>query len=273
MGRWKCAVWLTVIVLAPLPAGAVELQPHRAVYDVSLTSAEPSADVTAANGRLVFELSGAACEGYVVNSRFVTRVTDREGEARVTDLRSTTFEELDPATFDFLNQTFVDGVEQEAVKGQAVASPQGLTVTLNRPEAATLELSRGLFPTAHTRFLLEAAASGDRLAEAPIFDGGNEADTVYQTTAVIGSGRTGLPGASAAERNALSAIDGVETLTGWRITLSYFELGQAGEATPAYEIAFTMLENGIAYDVRFGYGSFELSGDISELSLATLPDC
>lgn len=255
-------------------ASAAPLQPHRAVYDVELGEVAASAGITEATGRLVFEISGGDCEGYVVNSRFVTRVTDREGTTRVTDLRSNTFETMDPPQFEFMNQTFADDAMQSEVKGSAQSRSSGLRVTRTEPKSATLTLDRAIFPTAHTQLILDAAAAGERVLEAPLYDGGDEADTVYDTTTVIGQPRTGLPGAGEGERAALGAIDGAEDLTGHRLVISYFkDAGTGGELTPEYELAFTLLENGISYDVTFDYESFSLNGTLTDLELQPLPDC
>jgi hypothetical protein len=223
----------------------------------------------------VFELSGSSCDGYVVNSRFVTRVADREGRERVTDLRSSTLETLDPAEFTFLNETYVDDVRTDLVRGTAEAMAGGLSVTLTEPEDAEMTLGRAIFPTAHTLLILEAAQAGERVVEARVFDGGDDADTLFDTTTLIGPARTGLAGSTDDERAALATMPEADAATGWRLVISYFEVGgdSAGEQLPDYELAFTMLQNGVSYDVVFDYGTFSLSGKLSELELMEMPDC
>ncbi|MEM8855041.1 MAG: DUF1849 family protein, partial [Pseudomonadota bacterium] len=249
-------------------------RPHRAIYDVTLGSAEPSASVITASGRLVFEVTGASCEGYVVNSRFVTRVTDREGNGRTTDLRSSTFEALEPATFSFLNQTYVDGTLQSETKGSAEALADGTHLTLTAPKESEATLGRAVFPTAHTLLILQAALAGDRVLEAPVFDGGDSADTVYDTTTVIGGAKTGLPGAKDGEKTALNALEGAAEEDVWRLVISYFAANdEPGERTPDYEIAFSMLKSGISYGVVFNYGAFSLSGTLAELTVFDVPEC
>ncbi|XWN29556.1 MAG: DUF1849 family protein [Devosia sp.] len=275
---WSAAVLVSVVGIgvAAMPTNAVanELRPHRAIYDVTLGSAEPSASVITASGRLVFEVTGASCEGYVVNSRFVTRVTDREGGARTTDLRSSTFEALEPANFSFLNQTYVDGALQSETKGSAEALADGTHISLTAPKESEATLTRAVFPTAHTLLILQAALAGDTVLEAPVFDGGDSADTVYDTTTVIGSAKTGLPGAKDGETAALEVLPGAAEEDVWRLVISYFAANdQAGERTPDYEIAFSMLKSGISYNVVFNYGAFSLSGTLAELTVFDVPEC
>lgn len=274
------ALALTAATATPLvavvPATAAELQPHRAVYDLSLTDAEPGADIQAASGRLVFDLSGAACEGFTGNSRFVTRIASRDGATQTTDIRSSTYETLEPATFTFNNRTFVDDVLQLEVKGEARARAEGVAVDLSEPKESAFTLGRAVFPTAHTLLVLDAAAEGERLLEAAIYDGGDSADALWETTTVIGEARTGLPGVEAGERAVLSAIEDAEETRAWRLVMSYFSTGEdepTGERVPDYEISFTMLENGIAYDVTFDYGTLKFAGTLTELELGEMPDC
>jgi hypothetical protein len=256
------------------PAGAAELVPHRAIYDVTLGSAEASASIVTASGRLVFELSGNDCEGYTVNSRFVTRVTDREGGTRTTDLRSSTYETLEPASFSFMNETRIDEAVQSDVRGKAEARASGVTVALASPKETVVELPRAVFPTAHTRLILDSAAAGDRVLEASVFDGGDTADTLYNTTTVIGPAASGLPGASAEEKAAFDAVPDAGSRTTHRLVISYFEAKPGdGEPMPDYELTFTLLDNGISYGVAFDYGAFTLVGRLTELALLDSEPC
>ena len=260
-------------VLGATGADAGTLQPHRAIYDLNLLRSEASASMVSAKGRLVFELAGSVCEGFTVTSRFVTRVVDREGTTRVTDLRSSTFETVDKPEFDFVNQTYIDDGLQSVVKGSAAARSSGIDVTLTEPKTSQMELPRAVFPTAHTMLILDAAANGDNVLEAPVFDGGENADKVYATTTVIGPPETGTPGASPDEMAALSGIADAATIGSHHLTISYFALDGAGESTPEYVLTFEMLDNGISYDATFDYGSFELSGKLAELTVTETEPC
>src|SRR3974390_1291731 len=78
----------------PLRAGDdILMAPHRAVYDMSLANTRGGSGVTAVSGRMVYELTGSACEGYTQNMRFVTQMTNQGGNAMITDLRSSSWEE------------------------------------------------------------------------------------------------------------------------------------------------------------------------------------
>ena len=73
------------LVLAAMPAWAqtaserVVLAPHRAVYDLVLDSTKPSGNIETAKGRIAFEFTGDACEGYALSFRQVTQLGTEGG--------------------------------------------------------------------------------------------------------------------------------------------------------------------------------------------------
>src|SRR5690606_1761821 len=79
----------------PAEAAAVQFVPPRAVYDIILHGPSPGSGITDMTGRMVYELVGDEGAGYSQKMRFVTRITGRDGEAQVNDLRSTTWEQAE----------------------------------------------------------------------------------------------------------------------------------------------------------------------------------
>ena len=73
------AVCSTVHAQAASPA--VPVLAHRAVYDLTLGKSSGASAPSAASGRIVYEFSGSACEGYVTNFRQITEIQS-DGEAR-----------------------------------------------------------------------------------------------------------------------------------------------------------------------------------------------
>lgn len=248
-----------------------QLAPHRAIYELSLARVEPSVSILSVTGQLVYELSGSWCEGYTVTSSFQTNTVDREGELSRTDLRTSAYETLNPAEYRFLNQTFVEGEADTVIDGVARVTASGTSVELMKPREARQEFARAMFPTQHTHLILEAAAAGERVLEAPLFDGGGTADTVFDTTTVIGSAETGLPTATPREAKALAELKDTTTHA---VSISYFEQGgPSGEGVPDYVISFRMLDNGISYNAVFDYNAFVLHGRLVELEVLPVPEC
>ena len=72
---------------------------HRAVYDLELGQTTGNSAPSNARGRIVFEFSGSACEGYVTTFRQITEISLQENQGRISDMRTSTFEDGDGKNF------------------------------------------------------------------------------------------------------------------------------------------------------------------------------
>jgi len=99
------ALLLDINLAAPAHALAAKeptkLVAHRAVYEMTLDDARSASGITGIDGRMVFEFTGSACDGYSLNMRMVTQMTDSQGQTNLTDLRSSTWEQGDGQKFRF----------------------------------------------------------------------------------------------------------------------------------------------------------------------------
>ena len=139
------------------------LAPHRAVYEMSLATARGGTGVTAVSGRMVYELTGSACEGYTQNMRFVTHMTNQGGTTMVTDLRSSSWEEGNGKRFRFNSSQFRDEKATEVTAGDAARAntADDVKVELTKPAKKDLSLSsRVYFPVQHSIAVLKAAKAG-----------------------------------------------------------------------------------------------------------------
>ncbi|MGX1308294.1 hypothetical protein AB7M35_003052 [Amorphus suaedae] len=255
------------------PAGIAKgLLPHRAVYDISLDDASSSSNISGVSGRLVFEVTGSSCEGFTVNSRFVTEVNDQDGAQRVTDLRSSTYENADADSFQFLSRTFTDQRLQEEAKGSARRADDAVVVDLTQPQETKLRFDADvMFPTQHLIHLIASAEADQRVVQADLYDGSDAGATIYTTTAILGAVSDEPVGDDADS----TLADAVGTTRHWPVSLSYFDLskGQVGELTPIYTLRFQLFENGVSRDLRLDYGSFTLSGKLVELDRLPRSTC
>ncbi|NLH80498.1 MAG: cell envelope integrity EipB family protein [Phyllobacteriaceae bacterium] len=251
---------------APTAAAPITFVGHRAVYEMRLVGGGDRSPIAAATGRLVYELSGSACEGWTSRFRMVTRLDPAEGVSRLTDLRTTSFEDGAGKTFDFVNENWVDRVEMLVSKGRATRAADGrVRVRLERPHEKDVALpTAALFPTAHMRAVVEAAEAGRSLADVDLYDGFDDGEKPYHTTVVIGRELTG-PDDTADEPAAVSDL--LKGHRRWPVDISFFDPQKStdGEATPEYQLSFLVYDNGISRKMRFDYGSFVLRGDLSSL--------
>ena len=248
----------------------VRLTPHRVVYDLALAQGGGSRSVEAVRGRIVFEFTGDACEGYALNYRQVTVLESAETGARTSDLRTTTFESGDGKSLRFKTDSQMEGAKRSAVDGDAELQPGRLTVRLKQPKRETFSVpGDALFPTAHMKHLISAARAGETTLTIKVFDGSDDGRKVYDTLAVIG--RRIEPGAGERLESA-ARQDGLMRLPRWPVTLSYFALGE-GERTPIYTLSFELYDNGVSRALRLDYGDFALNGDLQNLELQAESPC
>lgn len=278
---------LVVAVLAASPLAATlsgdaqalagnepnKLVPHRAVYEMKLDdtrSASGITGITGIDGRMVFEFTGSACDGYSLNMRMVTQMTDSQDQTNMTDLRSSTWEQGDGRKFRFQSSQYVNEKPGDVTMGRAVRETpsEAIKVKLSQPAQAEIKLSGPvLFPTQHSLALIEKARAGQTSFQARVYDGSEKGRKVYETTAFIG--KTVPPGSDAKLE---AAAKGLGDLASWPVSIGYFE-EQTGDLTPSYQIDFRLYENGVSRELLIDYGSFSVHGTLTALEYLKAPEC
>lgn len=272
--------------LALSPSKAPQLAPHRAVYEMTLGEAARASGVVGVKGRLVFEFSGNACEGYTQNMRFVTQVIDRRGKSTLTDLRSSSWEDGDGKRFRFNSHHYRDRKLKETVKGDAIrsAANSDVAVALSRPKPMKLKFSANvLFPNQHSISVLKHALSGNNVLQAQVYDGSDKGEKVYDTTTIIGKPRItttdDLP-------KTIANLARLKSQPSWPVAISYFELKKSkdtgkntgknsgsGEELPVYELGFRIYANGVSRKLLINYGDFSIRGTLKEIEFFKADEC
>ena len=126
-------------------AGALRPQagrslPHQALYDLSLVKSRGSNAINSARGRILYNFSGSACEGYTSEFRQVSELDSGEGKLTLSDLRSTSWEDGDGKSYRFKIDTRMNDTDSSAVDGVAERSGDHITVKLKQPVAKTFTL-------------------------------------------------------------------------------------------------------------------------------------
>jgi envelope integrity protein B len=257
---------------APAASADIELASHRAIYDLKLADARGRRQLTAAQGRIVYDFSGNSCEGYALQFRQVTELDNGEGKVVVSDLRSATWEEGAAKNYRFNFQNYLSERLVDSVDGRAVRGPQAIAVNLVQPSNKHFDLDAAVvFPTEHIRRIVQAARSGQTVLELPVFDGSETGEKLYNTLSVIGQ-----PIAPDARKpdDAAAGQAALEHLTRWPVTVSYFDHSkQGGEQTPVYSIRFELYENGVSRALLLDYGDFAISGTMSSLEMRDSAPC
>jgi hypothetical protein len=251
------------------PAG--ELASHRAVYELKLAHTRGNSPAVAARGRILYDFSGNACDGYALQFRQVSELDNGEGKVTLSDLRSTTWEDGAAKKFIFKSQNYVNEALIDSVDGQAERQRDNVAVSLKEPAAKTFDLAAGtVFPTDHMRRIIEAARVDKNILELPVYDGSEKGEKVYNTLTVIGPAiapNERVPSDASAREPALAA------LKRWPVTVSYFDRTARDDQAPVYSIRFEVFENGVSRALMLDYNDFAISGELTSIELRNSTPC
>jgi len=247
-------------------AGAPDIVPHRALYEMKLAGTRSSSQVAAVTGRMAFEWADA-CDGWAIQQRFHLNFQYAEGNQVEMVTNYVTWESKDGTAYRFNVRRTVNGEVEEETRGEAslFADRQGGVVRYVRPEPTEGDLPpETMFPTAHTLELLRLAVADERFLARIVFDG-SDADGPNEVSAAIGTAGPvrATPGGSG--RDLLKA-------KAYPIRMAFFPLQGTG-AEPTYEMSLSLLANGVAESMLIDYGDFRVSGTLRELESLPMPHC
>src|ERR1700682_4566710 len=161
--------------------------PHQALYELSLLKSRGSNSINSARGRILYNFSGSACEGYTSEFRQVSEMNSGEGKVTLSDLRSTSWEDGEGKSYRFKIDSRMNDTESSPVDGVAERTGDGITVKLKQPQTKTFTLEGStVFPTEQIQRIIAAAKAGKSLLELSVYDGSDNGEKVFNTLSVIG---------------------------------------------------------------------------------------
>ena len=284
MGRsYFSSAALSVAVIALVPGFGLAAQaaagapflPHQALYELSLVKSRGSTSIEAARGRILYNFSGSACEGYTSDFRQVSELDSGEGKTTLSDLRSTSWEDGAGKSYRFKIDTRMNNGDASAVDGIAERTGDRISVKLKAPVAKTFTLDGStVFPTEQIQRIIAAAREGKSVLELTVYDGSDNGEKVYKTLSVIGQP---IPGdRTVAAPDPSTANDLMKSLTRWPVTVSYFDRDAKstdGEQTPVYSMSFELFENGVSRALVLDYNDFVVSGALGKFDVKDTKPC
>ena len=269
------ALAVAAITFGPAQAGAgVPFLPHQALYELSLVKSRGSSPVNSARGRILYNFTGNACNGYTSDFRQVSELDLGEGKVTLSDLRSTAWEDGAGKSYRFKIDSRMNDQPSSPVDGIAERTGDHITVKLKLPEAKTFTLDGAtVFPTEQIKRIIAAAREGKSLLELSVYDGSDNGEKVYNTLTVIGA----LVAAdkAAAKPDASTASDELKTMTRWPVTVSYYDRDAKrteGEQTPVYAMSFELYENGVSRSLVLDYNDFVIAGALGKFDVKDSKD-
>ena len=257
-GAWGA---LVAIVAFSGPGAAVEVSPHRAIYDLSLASTKSSSGIVDAKGSMLLEWADS-CDGWTIDQRYKLTVTNDESEESDLLVSLSSWESKDGLAYRFFSRELRDGDMVEETRGKAHLFARGEAgeAEFVQPETSKVDLPRGtMFPTEHTLLLIRSAEESERFLNRRVFDGG-KFEGPSDVTAAIGQASP-PPGESKPMLARRS----------WAVRLAYYKPG-ATASEPDYEVGMKLLDNGVTEAMTLDYGDMVVRAKLREIE-ALKPNC
>jgi hypothetical protein len=262
---------------AGAPAAAAAGGPflaHQALYELSLVKSRGSNAINDARGRILYNFSGSACEGYTSEFRQVSELDSGEGKVTLSDLRSTSWEDGAGKSYRFKIDTRMNDADSNPVDGVAERDGDHVTVKLKQPVAKTFTLDGNtVFPTEQIQRIITAAREGKSVLELQVYDGSDNGEKVYNTLSVIGQPIPGDRTVAAPDPSTVN--DAMKSLKRWPVTVSYYDHdapARDGEQTPVYAMSFELFENGVSRALMLDYNDFVISGAMGKFDVKDVKD-
>jgi EipB-like len=268
---------LAVAAIAWGPAetmAAVPFLPHQALYELSLVKSRGSSPIDSARGRILYDFSGNACDGYTSEFRQVSELDVGEGKVTLSDLRSTAWEDGAGKSYRFKIESRMNDSTSSPIDGIAERTGDHITVKLKQPETKTFTLDgTTVFPTEQIQRIIAAAREGKPLLELSVYDGSDNGQKVYNTLTVIGQPIAAEKAVGAPDPSTQN--DQMKGLMRWPVTVSYFDRDakqNQGEQAPVYAMSFELYENGVSRSLTLDYNDFVIAGALGKFDIKDVKD-
>lgn len=248
---------------------------HQALYELSLVKSRGSNAINGARGRILYNFTGNACEGYTSEFRQVSELDSGEGKLTLSDLRSSSWEDAAGKSYRFKIDARMNDGDSAPVDGIAERTGNHITVKLKQPVAKTFDLDGSIvFPTEQIQHIIAAAREGKRVLELTVYDGSDNGEKVYNTLSVIGQPISGDHAPASPDPS--TSNDVMKSATRWPVTVSYYDRdarAKDGEQTPVYAMSFELYENGVSRALVLDYNDFVISGAMGKFDVKDAKPC
>ena len=262
-GRRRFCVGAVLMIVAP-GAMASDLAPHTAHYGMKLLSARGGSGIESVNGDMAIRWDGD-CTGWTMSNRTIFDVAYTGGENVRVTMEASTWEAAAGDRYTFLVRTLFNDKESERIEGKARLEASGGVAEFTLPEEKAVKLPPGtMFPTTHTKQVLDAAGDAPRIIRATVFDGFTDGGAQF-VNAIVGKRLT--DGQSGSSR-----FPELEKGPSWRVSLAFFDADKA-DAEPSSELRLKIFRNGIAQMMEMDFGDFRLLAELKELEAGKPPVC
>jgi hypothetical protein len=272
----KFKIWGLLLLAVPAllvgPANAQTLAAHRAFYTLEAAKLDAGSGYSSIDGKLAYELTGNACDGYSVSFRIVNNYVQTERASQLIDTQLATWESGDGLEMNFRQKQFLNSALQGEQKLDVKRTKPGAEASGVMTAPKDMEFSvpgEAVFPSTHLLRLIAAAEKGLTHDVSLVYDGSDD-DKTFKAVTFIGKKREPGSFAPDAANPEAAALKGMAS---WSMTVSYYGLDKDATDTPVYQSTFNVYENGIATELLLDYGTYALKGHLTKLELLPSSPC
>ena len=227
---------------------------QNALYDLGLAHVRGHS-VTGAAGRLRFDVL-ETCHAYTVSQHMTLLIRNENGSLTRTESDYDTWESKNGHRLSFLLRQTTNGTTKTESAGIATTGGAGGVVHYQVPAGRVVKLPPGtLFPMAHTRNILDAAAAGKSFIDPPLFDGTSTKGAEHSFVAILGH-----------ERARASKFPALSSLPATSVDIGFFKRALK-DNEPEFRTQMRYYTNGVARGVKLDFGDFVVSGKLARLSI------
>lgn len=238
------------------PQAAGPVQPHRALYEVSLAGS--SAVVQNARGLAATEVQ-RTCEGWRYVQRYELEIQPVGGETGHTVFQMQGRESLDGRTYAFNSTTDYGEGDPVTLIGQAESGPDGGEVRYTEPAAYERPLPADVaFAIGSVARQIRAAQAGETQTRQNWFVGAVPDEPLLISSVILPAKPD-------------PAADGLLAGDRWTFVSGFY--ADPAEPAPLYEGEETLVETGVLAGAVYRYDGYALRLKLQRVEPLPLPDC
>ena len=236
---------------------------HRAFYQMEMGDRQQTSQIVNINGRSAFAIE-RDCSGWrSIEDYMIQFVAENGGtDSVLSHFESWEADSGDKYSFDIMEESSFEGHKDFGGFVQMDDSEIGHAYFTMAPDSAISLPSGTLFPMRHVQKILKKAEAGEKIMAATVFTGAEPDSALMRTSTVVGGWRE-----APADELGMLGQDGY-----WQINVAYFKPASTS-AEPAYEIAFSMQNNGLVRDYEINYGDFSITANLTAAKPVETRDC
>jgi len=255
-----------------IPAAAIDLAPHRALYKMSLASAAHGSGVAGAKGSMLYSFNDD-CDAWASETNVKLKLIYTEGAVVETTWSFASWEAKDGKSYRFRIRHSRDGMVVENLKGtvKRTTAAGAAKAMFTEPKDKVIELPEGtLFPTRHLMDLIAAGEGGVPVFSRTVFDGAS-LDNPYEINAVITRDKAAeTPRAQAAQKKLAAA--GLDELPTKHVRMAFFSFNSK-KPEPEFELGVDYRADGVARAIRQDFGDFVIDLLPASVEIIEPPKC